>query len=212
MSIVRIKSLGITDGTIVNADISASAAIDASKLTGLSSDYVRLATSTITANTTSVTFDGYFSSTYDTYIIYGNNIFTDGNAGFELYLRQSAANLTANTYFYCGYDVNSANSSQVHYGHPNNKINMNRVTTNANSTNPYNNSFQVILFDPNNNQGSHYAEYYSNIFYTRNDGYMANTYLSGNYSNVSSAITGFQIKPSAGNFDYGSIVLYGVKK
>jgi len=175
-----------------------------------SSDFVRLATSTITANTASVTFDGYFSSTYDTYVVHGNNISTDGNAGFELYLRQSATNLTANTYFYCGYDVNSANSSQVHYGHPNNKINMNRVTTTTSAN--YNNSFQLMFFDPNNNQGSHFAEYYSNIFYVRNDGYLANTYLSGDYSNVSTAITGFQIKPSTGNFDTGTIVLYGVKK
>lgn len=225
---VPLTSADITDGIIVNADINASAAIALSKLsttgtasssnylrgdgawTTVSSDYVRLATSTITANTTSVTFDGYFSSTYDTYIVFGNNIYTDGNAGFELYLRQSSANLTANTYFYCGYDVNSSNSSQVHYGHPNNKINMNRVTTTTSAN--YNNSFQIILFDPNNNQGSHFAEYYSNIFYIRNDGYSANTYLSGNYSNVSTAITGFQIKPSTGNFDQGSIVLYGVKK
>ena len=175
-----------------------------------SSDYVRLATSTITANTASVTFDGYFSSTYDTYVVHGNNISTDGNAVFVLLLRQSASNLTANTYFYCGYDVNSANASQVHFDHPSTSIGMNRVTTEDSAV--YNNSFQIMLFDPNNNQGSHYAEYHSNIFYTRNDGYLANTYLSGNYSNVTSAITGFQIKPSTGNFDSGSIVLYGVKK
>ena len=35
MSIVRINNLGITDGTIVNADISASAAIASTKLTGV---------------------------------------------------------------------------------------------------------------------------------------------------------------------------------
>ena len=35
MSIVRINSLGITDGTIVNADINASAAIASTKLTGI---------------------------------------------------------------------------------------------------------------------------------------------------------------------------------
>lgn len=35
MSIVRINNLGITDGTIVNADINASAAIDSTKLSGV---------------------------------------------------------------------------------------------------------------------------------------------------------------------------------
>jgi hypothetical protein len=41
-----ITSAKIVDGTIVNADINASAGIDASKLTGISSDYVLLATTT----------------------------------------------------------------------------------------------------------------------------------------------------------------------
>jgi hypothetical protein len=35
MPLTRIKSLGITDGTIVNADISSSAAIDSTKLSGV---------------------------------------------------------------------------------------------------------------------------------------------------------------------------------
>jgi hypothetical protein len=35
MPLTRIQSLGITDGTIVNADINASAAIDGTKLTGV---------------------------------------------------------------------------------------------------------------------------------------------------------------------------------
>jgi hypothetical protein len=175
-----------------------------------SSDFVRLATSTISANTASVTFDGFFSSTYDTYIIYGNNIYTDGNAGFEFYLRQSASNMTGSNYYYSGYDTNSANSGQVHYAHPNDKINMNRVTT-ANSAG-LSSAFQIILFDPNNNQGSHQPEYYSFINYVRNDGYQANTYLSGRNNTNTNAITGFQIKPSTGNFDTGTIVLYGVKK
>ncbi len=210
MPLTKIQSLGITDGTIVNADINASAAIDASKLTGLSSDYVKLATSTIAANTTAVTFDGYFSSTYDTYIVYGNSINTDGNAYFELYLRQSSTNLTGSNYYYSGYDTNSFGSHEIYYSHPNSKITMNRVTTNT--TAAIKNSFIVHLFDPNNNGGTHQPEYSSNIFYCRNDGYQANTYLSGRSNEVTTAITGFQIKPSTGNFDNGTIVLYGVKK
>jgi hypothetical protein len=186
---------------------------DAADLVGAvggSSDYVKLATSTIAANTTAVTFDGYFSSTYDTYVVYGNSINTDDNAGFEFYLRQSSTNLTGNNYYYSGYDTNSANSSQVHYGHPNNKVNMNRVT--SNTTAAIKNSFIVHLFDPNNNNGTHQPEYSSHIFYCRNDGYQADTYLSGRSNEVTTAITGFQIKPSTGNFDNGTIVLYGVKK
>ena len=35
MALTKIQSLGITDGTIVNADINASAAIDSTKLSGV---------------------------------------------------------------------------------------------------------------------------------------------------------------------------------
>ena len=64
-----ITSAKIVDGTIVNADINASAAIDSTKLTGLSSDFVLLATTDVTSSTASVSFDGYFSSTYKNYVI-----------------------------------------------------------------------------------------------------------------------------------------------
>jgi hypothetical protein len=42
MPLTKIQSLGITDGTIVNADINASAAIDASKLTGISAGIIQI--------------------------------------------------------------------------------------------------------------------------------------------------------------------------
>ena len=51
-----ITSAKIVDGTIVNADINASAAIDASKLTGLSSDWVKIAQTNVTTAVSSVDF------------------------------------------------------------------------------------------------------------------------------------------------------------
>jgi len=57
MALTKIQSLGITDGTIVNADISASAAIVASKLSGVGKVLqVISATTTTNTATTSTTF------------------------------------------------------------------------------------------------------------------------------------------------------------
>jgi len=49
MPLTKIQSLGITDGTIVNADINASAAIAGTKLTGVGK-VLQVVTATITAN------------------------------------------------------------------------------------------------------------------------------------------------------------------
>jgi hypothetical protein len=57
MPLTRIKSLGITDGTIVNADINASAAIASSKLTGTGKVLqVITATDETTRETTSTSY------------------------------------------------------------------------------------------------------------------------------------------------------------
>jgi hypothetical protein len=55
MPLTRIQSLGITDGTIVNADINASAAIDGTKLTGVG---FTLGTSVATTSGTAFDFTG----------------------------------------------------------------------------------------------------------------------------------------------------------
>lgn len=98
MPLTKLTSLGITDGTIVNADINASAAIDSTKISGLSSDFVLLAT-TDASNVASVSFDGYFSSTYKNYQIIISNVYSTGNAeGFYTQFRRSNANITTSNY------------------------------------------------------------------------------------------------------------------
>ena len=94
MPLTKIQSLGITDGTIVNADINASAAIDASKLTGLSSDFVLLAT-TDASSSASISFDGYFSATYKNYkLIVSNVTMNETNCRIALRFRRSNADVT----------------------------------------------------------------------------------------------------------------------
>lgn len=95
MSIVRINSLGITDGTIVNGDINASAAIASTKLTGVNDakawvNFNGTGTPAIRAsfNVTSITDSGvgryginFTNSLTDAnYVVVGTAIFTAGVA------------------------------------------------------------------------------------------------------------------------------------
>jgi len=176
----------------------------------VSSDYVRLSTATITANTSSVTFDGFFSSTYDTYIIYGNNILFDGSANFTIRYRQSGSDVTTNNYFGISQGAVSDNSTYLQASHPstNPQLNGNPPSFSSN----YGFNFLITIFDPNNNQGTRYKHITYELGYTNSSGYTE--FVKGALNNTQSTavLSGFKILPSANNFDAGSIVLYGVKK
>ena len=111
-----ITSAKIVDGTIVNADINASSAIALSKLsttgtadattflrgdgayTAVSSDFVLLAT-TDASSSASVSFDGYYSSTYKNYqIIISNMVPATNTVKFYARYRRSNADVTASNY------------------------------------------------------------------------------------------------------------------
>lgn len=130
-----ITSAKIVDGTIANADINSSAAIALSKLsttgtassanflrgdgawTAVSSDFVLLA-STVTSSASSVSFDGYFSSTYDNYVVYinGYGCATDGSVP-RVRFRRSNADVSASNYIWTtGRIMRSSGSSDISQG------------------------------------------------------------------------------------------------
>ena len=88
MPLTRIQSLGITDGTIVNADISSSAAIAASKLTGIGKvlQVVNASTQTQTHSTSSTYADTTLtasitpSSASNKVLVLINQVMGKGNA------------------------------------------------------------------------------------------------------------------------------------
>jgi hypothetical protein len=91
MPLTKIQSLGITDGTIVNADINASAAIAGTKLTGVGglteADQWRLSTDltgdqTITTNLERVDSDG--SGYLGTGMTQSSGVFTFPSTGYYL--------------------------------------------------------------------------------------------------------------------------------
>jgi len=210
MPLTRIKSLGITDGTIVNADINASAAIDASKLTGLSSDFVLLQ-STTASNVASVTMgnSSLITSTYRNYMIIGSNVIpaTDGVHG---YIRVSIAGSaqTGSNYYSTsiwmydgsstinGVNKNTTTSFEDSYG-----ISIGNGT--GEGTN-----FVCYLYDPSSTNN------YKNIrVITSNIDLSPDTArhdFSGAYYSTS-AVDGLQFYMSSGNITSGYFKLYGLK-
>jgi hypothetical protein len=80
MPLTRIQSLGITDGTIVNADINASAAIVSTKLSGVG---ITLGTSVASTSGTSIDFTG-LPSTAKRITVMLNEISTNGTSNVVL--------------------------------------------------------------------------------------------------------------------------------
>jgi hypothetical protein len=121
MPLTRIQSLGITDGTIVNADINASAAIAASKLSGAGKVLqVVTATDSTQRTTTSATFVTASntlsvsitpsSTSNKIYIVVTGNLYIDASGGYGMAtIFRGATNLGSSDGMACVYGGNSAN-------------------------------------------------------------------------------------------------------
>ena len=207
MPLTKIQSLGITDGTIVNADINASAAIDSTKLTGLSSDYVLLASTDASASS-SVSFDGYFSATYKNYKVIFTTIKKSTSSLLYLRVRKSNADQTSADYRYAhlrAYRSSGADGSDVQTGWNTTFVGIEH--TSANGTNARTNGF-IDIFDPLNTDG--WKSILHNSFNMQNDDQI-NFLSGGTFFAQTGALSGVTFYPSSGNITSGNFKLYGIK-
>ncbi|NDB61470.1 hypothetical protein EB001_23975 [bacterium] len=226
-----ITSAKIVDGTIANADINSSAAIALSKLsttgtasssnylrgdgawTAVSSDYVLLATTDASASS-SVSFDGYYSSTYKNYkVIISDFIPATNNIGFWIRYNQSGSPLTASYQYITSVTystvatpdyVASAIGSQS-----DTKINL--ISSNSQTnTAGFCLSVEVTIFNPLNTAN------YKRIHIVGSGMEGNNTYhwlghTAGLYKGNTSALSGITFLCSSGNITSGNFKLYGIK-
>ena len=219
MPLTKIKSLGITDGTIALADLSATGTKDATTyLRGdnsfavVSSDYVLLATTTVSSAVASVSFDGYFSSTYQNYIVHFSNIIpATTNQLFKTRYRRSNADVTTNNYKYAGYGhrVNSASSDSVDttYGWNNPETVINPLPVWNSSA--YGITGQIIVFNPLGTSNYKYSNYNSSVHYDSN--IWNSTGGSFSLSDATTALSGISFYFNSGNISTGNFKLYGLK-
>jgi hypothetical protein len=181
----------------------------------LSSDFVLLATTTASSSST-ISFDGYFSSTYDTYIVKFYDIYQSADAQLYLRYRRSNADVTASNYktiLISGYtDLTPSNSITT------NRSSWNAtgmaLTTGDGITNQATSARcqgEVILFNPLNT--ATYKAIQSTISFQRYN-YSDTLHLQTGYGRLedsTSALSGLTLYPASGNFTAGTFKLYGIK-
>ena len=211
VDLTNLNADNLTSGTVSIDRIGSSGTKDATTfLRGdntfatVSSDYVKLSTSTISADTASVSFDGHFTSDYDTYIVYGN-VQLDANAKIRARVRKSNSDVTSGNYVFSSYGIASNGSSGSEHGSGATVFTLNRDATIGN----YRFAFETVIYNPlatYNHMIKNTASFYGS------DGNAWWFLMSGFCDNNTNALSGISYYPSAGNFDAGTIVLYGVKK
>jgi hypothetical protein len=211
MPLTRIQSLGITDGTIVNADINASAAIASTKLSGVTSDFTLLATVDASASA-SVSFDGYFSATYKNYIVVisGLTPATD-NTLLRFRVRQSNADVTSSGYGFAFYGVYRQDAvgdgATVAGGNSTySEINYNQGLSN---TSGYGLNGRIYIHNP---LATEYRIFQADTsFFMYDETYSKVQTNLIRWSGNTTALSGFSLFMSSGNISSGSFKLYGLK-
>jgi len=199
----------IADGTIVNADINASAGIEASKLTGLSSDFVLLAT-TDASSSASVSFDGYFSSTYKNYKLFISNAIPTGAGNYvpSLRFRRSNADITSSNYYGSASQA-FASGANTNGDFPGSLINMVKDSSVA-GDNDYGFSAEITLYNPLGTSKYKMITGIGCYLYEPSRWYV--TSFSGTLKDATSALSGITYLHSGGqNITSGNFKLYGIK-
>jgi len=230
-----ITSAKITDGTIANADINSSAAIALSKLstTGtasasnylrgdgawstISSDFVRIATTTISSSVATVDFTSVFTSTYDRYIITIDNITADANAYISMRVIYSTNTVDSTTsYTQVGNNAVVNTSGTTSEGGVSNYntygelyVNYNSGIASGTGTEGKGLSATINLSTPANTTNGKAMTMQCGFFNSSNQ---YNSQKSFWYYRSTNAITGLRFYTGAGNFTSGTISIYGLKK
>ena len=169
-----------------------------------------------TKEKSSVSFDGYFSSTYDTYVVRYYDIYNSSASHLKLRYRRSNADITASSYkstIHRTYsDLNDSNSTDAIRSSWNNDVMTitSGDTPTAIATSPRLQG-ELMLFNPLNT--ATYKAIQSRTTFSRDN---ANDTLHistcyGRLEDSTSALSGLTFFPGSGNFTTGTFKLYGIK-
>ena len=179
-----------------------------------SSDFVLLATTTVSSSVASVSLDGYFTSTYDTYVFQFYNFDFDATNVFGCRFRSSNSLLSASNYRTArvnspagfnndatdlgGFTVWSASSI--------------RLTTEGIGTSTGNAISQGELIIHKPLDASNYKMATGYINYIRDDAIsIQRVQFTAFYDGTANALSGITLFTSTGNIIRGTVKLYGIK-
>ncbi len=179
-----------------------------------SSDFVLLATTTVSSSVTSVSLDGYFTSTYDTYVFQFYNFDFDSTTVFACRFRSSNAVLSASNYRHsrvnspAGFN-NSATDLNGFTGWGDSSI---RLSTEDAGTGTGNAISQGELIIHKPLDASNYKMTTGYINYIRNDAIsIQRVEFTAFYDGTANALSGITFLANTGNIIRGTVKLYGIK-
>ena len=178
----------------------------------VSSDFVKLATTTISSSTATITLDGYMSSTYKHYKFIVSNLEPVGASYYYLYMRYLIANVEATASNYVtscggGYIDNGGTPGSYNFGNFNgNKF---AIGTNTGQTDNWGFNLEFTILEA---QSTNRYKAFVGVNTQRNDDFSSyfTHSIGGIYAGSTSALTGISFSGSA-NFDKGTITMYGIK-
>ena len=212
-SITRTLANNITTGGVIlpsginNTSLSSVTALPA----GVGGSMVKLAVNDATSLVSSVSFDGYFSSTYKNYVLYMTGYRPNFDGQPIIRFNVSGTEQTGSNYRYAvgaqyannsggqGTDYTVSGASPVGY------IRIITANNNASDLTPCNHI--INIFNPLSSSYKHFTALSQNVNASNADWYA--DYASGFYEN-SSALSGITIKELGSNSFKGYFALYGV--
>jgi hypothetical protein len=183
----------------------------------VSSDYVKLATTTVSSSVSSVAFDGYFNdSTYNTYKIFISNLALSSTSTFGVRVNVSNSAVTTSTYYYSaceGYSQkDGANGVYNRAGNQTSSIYLTPGWGTSQTSSQYTNIFEVVFQNPTQSNSSKAFSWLSSFLSENSTPYLISQKGFG-YNTGTSALTGVTfINTDGGNITSGIFTLYGLKK
>ena len=181
----------------------------------LSSDFVLLAT-TDASSSASVSFDGYFSSTYKNYKVFFSDVYpATANVEMLIRLRRSNADVTASNYQYAGRRTHQigggsdVNDGRYAYTGTSFSVLTNGSPNSATRTN----SAEITIYSPLSTTSYKKIRIQANGASDDGGGSngIFNTDLFGNLYDNANALSGITFYFSSGNISAGNFKLYGIK-
>ena len=178
-----------------------------------SSDFVKLATSTA-SNVASVTFDGYFSSTYYAYYLQCINVIPATDAvGLRFYFRNAGSDLTGTDYWGTGFRVRSGTANEDSGTNANQAYDNQGYMANWNETSNTTTNNGICLnatfFNPLDTSNMKWILRDSVQITT--SGALRHMREIGLSEYKGTTVDGFKIFFSSGNITSGRFALYGIK-
>jgi len=183
----------------------------------VSSDFVKLATTTVSSAVSSVAFDGYFNdSTYNTYKIFINNLSLSSTSTFGMRVNVSNSAVTTSTYYFVASEGYLLKDSSGGSGYrADNAVSSIYLTpgwgTNQTSS-TYTNNFEIMFQNPTQTSSSKAFSWLGSFLSEHATPYLI-SHKGFGYNTGTSALTGVTfINTGGGNITGGTFSLYGVKK